>query len=76
MTHVLERTFSATGGVALLRRSTLKNWPPRYATGEPTLYTPSETEAVSESELAVEAPRVRVRTLLKPEPAKKRRRVA
>jgi uncharacterized protein with NRDE domain len=76
VTHVLERSFSATGGVALLRRSTLKNWPPRYATGEPAPFTPSEAEAVSESELAVEPPRVRVRSLLKPEPAMKKRRRA
>ncbi len=72
VTHVLERTFSATGGVALLRRSTLKNWPPRYAT-EPGRFTPSEPEAVSETELG-DAPVKRVRSLLKPDLAKKRRR--
>lgn len=76
VTHVLERSFGPTG-VALLRRSTLKNWPPRYTIDESQPYTPSEQEAVSESELHGEsapAKRVRVRSLLKPEPTKKRRR--
>lgn len=30
VTHVLERTFSPTSNMALLRRVTLKNWPPRH----------------------------------------------
>ncbi|HET8869499.1 MAG TPA: NRDE family protein [Aquabacterium sp.] len=30
VTHVLERTYSPQSTVALLRRVTLKNWPPRY----------------------------------------------
>ncbi|HEY2925928.1 NRDE family protein [Piscinibacter sp.] len=75
VTHVLERTFSASGGVALMRRSTLKNWPPRYS--EET--APSEQGPVSESELGTgaEAPkRVRVRSLLKPDPLKRRRPTA
>lgn len=76
VTHVLERTFSATGGVALLRRSTLKNWPPRYAVDPQASFTPSEQEAVSESELPETMPAKRVRTLLKPDPARKRRRVS
>jgi len=81
VTHVLERTFSATG-VALLRRSMLKNWPPRYSLEEEAGYTPSEQGAVSESELSVDASesspvaakRTRVRSLLKPEPSRKRRK--
>ncbi|HEX6704905.1 MAG TPA: NRDE family protein [Albitalea sp.] len=76
VTHVLERSFSATG-VALLRRSTLKNWPPRYTTDE--AFTPGEQATVSESELGVataSAKRLRVRSLLKPEPTKKRRGAA
>jgi uncharacterized protein with NRDE domain len=75
VTHVLERSF-APSGVALLRRSTLKNWPPRYATHDSPPYTPSAQEAVSESELHAESParRMRVRSLLKPEPTRKRRR--
>jgi uncharacterized protein with NRDE domain len=79
VTHVLERTFSATGGVALMRRAMLKNWPPRYTTDDRPLPT-SEQGPVSESELdaslATELPpkKLRVRSLLKPDPAKKRRR--
>jgi uncharacterized protein with NRDE domain len=30
VTHVMERTFSGSSNVALLRRVTLKNWPPRH----------------------------------------------
>lgn len=30
VTHVLERTFAPQSGLALLRRVTLKNWPPRH----------------------------------------------
>ncbi|WP_280150321.1 NRDE family protein [Piscinibacter sp. XHJ-5] len=77
VTHVFERSFSPTG-VALLRRSMLKNWPPRYTTDETKVFTPSAQEVVSESEVPVDASqpakRMRVRSLLKPEPAKKRRR--
>ncbi|MFZ2650601.1 MAG: NRDE family protein [Burkholderiaceae bacterium] len=36
VTHVLERTFSATGGQATLRRSTIRRWPPRYTSNSPT----------------------------------------
>jgi uncharacterized protein with NRDE domain len=80
VTHVLERTFSA-GGVALLRRSVLKNWPPRYSVDEQVPFTPSEQEAVSESELGSEishevqpaVKRTRVRSLLKPDPGRRRR---
>ena len=31
VTHVFERTFNAGAGLALLRRSALRNWPPRYS---------------------------------------------
>lgn len=80
VTHVLERSFSATG-VALLRRSVLKNWPPRYSVDEQVPFTPSEQEAVSESELGSEVAhevqaavkRTRVRSLLKPDPGRRRR---
>lgn len=72
VTHVLERTFTAGPGLALLRRSTLKDWPPKYRLsqdGEPDL--PVQTGEVAESELAevsrTEAPRrQRVRSLLRP----------
>jgi hypothetical protein len=83
VTHVLERSFSATG-VALLRRSTIRNWPPRYSLEEEATFTPSEQSAVSETELAESASaaslpppamkRTRVRSLLKPEPSRRRKR--
>lgn len=84
VTHVLERSFSASG-VALLRRSVLRNWPPRYSLDEAAAFTPSQQEAVSEAELIASAAtspesepalhkRTRVRSLLKPEPSRKRRR--
>jgi uncharacterized protein with NRDE domain len=34
VTHVLERTFTATSNMALLRRVTLRNWPPRHTMAE------------------------------------------
>lgn len=33
MTHVLERTFNSSGRVALLRSSSMRNWPPRDSEG-------------------------------------------
>jgi len=77
---VFERSFSTTGDVALLRRATLRNWPPRYRTeGVPML---DSQAAVSESAIDVVVPagspvkRTRVRTLLKPEPGRLVRPVA
>ncbi len=71
VTHVLERTFSASEGLALLRRSTLRNWPPRYDAAEPGHDdAPAAQEAVHEAELqeapAVPRKRTRVRSLLRP----------
>lgn len=71
VTHVLERSFSPHGGVALMRRATLTQWPPKYHA------SPAQAGAVSESELDTEAAgaatkRTRVRTLLKPEPKRRR----
>ena len=77
VTHVFERTFNAGAGLALLRRSTLRNWPPRY-TDEPSSAAFEQT-AVSESELGTGAAepaapkRTRVRSLLKPTPGSRRR---
>ena len=80
VTHVLERSFSGIGGVALLRRATLKDWPPRYTDAQ--TFSPRENEPVSETELPADAhadtaeklvKRTRVRSLLKPEPKRKRR---
>ncbi|HEY4069274.1 MAG TPA: NRDE family protein [Burkholderiaceae bacterium] len=77
-THVFERSFSSGVGVALLRRASLRNWPPRY-TDAPASGA-FEQAAVSDSELAAaasdEAPAVkktRVRSLLKPVPGSRRR---
>ena len=47
VTHVMERTFSAIDGVALLRHSTIRRWPPRHTTRAPAL---AEQGAVAESE--------------------------
>jgi uncharacterized protein with NRDE domain len=74
VTHVLERTFSPTGGVALLRKSLLKDWPPRYS--EDTPAAAATQGAVTESEeAALDAPvrKTRVRSLLKPEGPRRRR---
>ena len=37
VTHVLERTYTAGAKMALLRRVTLKNWPPRHTTPQDQL---------------------------------------
>lgn len=74
VTHVFERTFSPTGGIALMRRSLLKNWPPRYRDEA----VPSEQAPVSELDPGDEAlaagpiKRSRVRSLLKPDLIKRR----
>lgn len=47
ITHVLERSFNPGPGLALLRRSMLKDWPPRYTEGLKA--AAAEIEAVSES---------------------------
>ena len=73
VTHVLERTHSLHGGVALLRRATLAHWPPRYVAGEPV--APALPGAVSEAEVdagAAPVKRTRVRSLLRPEPKRRR----
>lgn len=79
VTHVLERTFSAHGGMALLRRATLNHWPPRYSAGDAV--QAMEGGAVSESEIegvstATPPRRTRVRSLLRPEPKRRRASVA
>lgn len=75
VTHVLERTYSATGGMALLRRSSLKDWPPRYTEEEAAASIAQG--AVTESEEAPignePARKTRVRSLLKPEGSRRRR---
>ena len=80
VTHVFERSFTASDGVALLRRSTLRHWPPRYTEGASAAGV--EQSAVSESEVARDgahaAPerRTRVRTVLKPEAGRRTRGAA
>lgn len=77
VTHVLERSFSVAGTGALLRRSVLRGWPPRYekdANGERLEPPEVLREAVSETEVALALPplvppvvkRTRVRSLIKP----------
>jgi uncharacterized protein with NRDE domain len=73
VTHVFERTFTPGPGLALLRRTVLKDWPPRYAD---RAHLQVETSVVAESEVdgthvtALEMPqpakKTRVRSLLKP----------
>lgn len=48
ITHVFERTFSAIDGVALLRRSTIRRWPPRYTSAGPAPNV--EQTAIAEAE--------------------------
>jgi len=79
ITHVFERTFSVAGGMALMRRSLLKDWPPRYSQG--SAIESAVQQAVtenSESGEPVQAPprKTRVRTLLKPEPVRRKRPAA
>ena len=64
VTHVMERSYTASGAVALLRQATLKHWPPRYSDEGPS--TPVEQAVVSDG------PRTRVRSLLKPASAPRR----
>jgi uncharacterized protein with NRDE domain len=76
VTHVLERSFGANGGMALLRRASLRDWPPRWGQVEPAA---AQQGAVSEAEmtdLGLPLKRTRVRGLLKPDPARRRREPA
>jgi uncharacterized protein with NRDE domain len=73
VTHVLERTYSPTGGMALLRRSSLKDWPPRYTEDAPEAPATQGAVTESEEEAAEPARKTRVRSLLKPEGSRRRR---
>jgi uncharacterized protein with NRDE domain len=70
VTHVLERSFTAGSKLALLRRSTLHDWPPRYSVESPAEV--ATAGPVSESEVGdmpappLPAKRPRARGLLKP----------
>jgi hypothetical protein len=71
VTHVFERTFAPGGGVALVRRATLSDWPPRYADRPPTRV---EDSYVTDSDVGeplvapdtLPARRSRARSLVKP----------
>jgi uncharacterized protein with NRDE domain len=49
ITHVFERTFSAVDGVALLRSSIIKRWPPRHTSNAPS--AAAAQTAVAEAEV-------------------------
>ena len=73
VTHVFERTFTAGPGLALLRRTVLKDWPPRYAdrshtTVQTTVVAETEDDGtgVPTIEMPIPAKKTRVRSLLKP----------
>ena len=73
VTHVFERTFTAGPGLALLRRTLLKDWPPRYAdrapqTVETTVVAETEDDGqgVPTLEMPMPVKKTRVRSLLKP----------
>jgi uncharacterized protein with NRDE domain len=62
VTHVYERTFPVTGGLALLRHSSLRDWPPKYSDAQPAL---SQAGPVADVDDAEPPKRTRVRSLLK-----------
>ena len=79
VTHVFERSFNASGSVALLRRASLRSWPPRYDVG---VQAASEPTAVADVELdgtprpGPAARRTRVRSLLRPTADSRRTRAS
>lgn len=71
VTHVMERTYTGAADRPLLRRATLKDWPPRYRdepSGTPDPAGPAEVKDDGASGDAALAPagRRRVRSLLRP----------
>lgn len=71
VTHVLERSYTARPGVALLRRLTLRNWPPRHTQSQGALPPPQDEASIAgpiSEESAEESPqrRPRARGVLKP----------
>jgi len=69
VTHVFERSFTASGTAALMRQATLKRWPPRYSDAGGSLPV-AESEVTEETGCDPAEPvapkRTRVRSLLKP----------
>lgn len=72
LTRVYERTYTAGSGVVLMRQAVLKNWPPRYSDASTTVSAQAPVSEAGAAELA-EPARKRVRSLLKPELARRRR---
>jgi uncharacterized protein with NRDE domain len=70
VTQVFERTFTAGPGLALLRRTEIKQWPPKYETDDAAEQVLSEIGPVADGDLADEsgqpAKKRRVRSLLRP----------
>lgn len=64
VTHVLERSFGAGTSLALLRRTVLRDWPPRYSMDAPA--QPAAQLAVTDADLAPATPPVRRRRSLLP----------
>jgi uncharacterized protein with NRDE domain len=64
VTHVYERTYPPAAGLALLRHSQLRDWPPKYSDEEPVAAVVSAVADLAEGEVPK---RTRVRTLLKPD---------
>lgn len=80
VTHVFERTFTPGSGLALMRQSVLKDWPPRYTEGVAARVT-AQAEVVESSdttmpEILMAQTRKRVRSLLKPVAARRSRSTA
>ena len=79
VTHVYERSFNASGAIALLRHVSLRNWPPRYRYDEGEARRAVEESAVSDIEITrgpepdTQRRMTRVRSLLKPTQSRRRR---
>lgn len=68
VTHVFERSYTAGPGVALLRRSRLSGWPPRYSASGAASRMSAETvpAGLDEASALAAAKRTRARGLIKP----------
>lgn len=80
ITHVFERSFSAGAGLALLRRSTIRHWPPRYSDDAQAraaeLGEVAESQGPGDEGQRPPVRKTRVRTLLKPTLARRPRSAA
>ncbi|WP_295641039.1 NRDE family protein [uncultured Methylibium sp.] len=68
VTHVFERSYTAGPGVALLRRSRLNGWPPRYSASGTAGRMSAETvpAGLDEAAAPAAAKRTRARGVIKP----------